>query len=97
MAKEAVAQQRQNHFILLILTDGYPSLNHHDDHQQPLRGPLFAAPSPDRWCVCVSTPRSIISDMRETTREIVRASTLPLSIGTCVVYCVVCVVCVALV
>ncbi len=29
--------------------------------------------------------RSIISDMRETTREIVRASTLPLSIGTGVV------------
>jgi hypothetical protein len=36
MAKEAVAQQRQNHFILLILTDGYPrlpSLNYHDDQR----------------------------------------------------------------
>ncbi len=37
MAKEAVAQQRQNHFILLILTDGYhprlPSLNHHNDQR----------------------------------------------------------------
>jgi hypothetical protein len=71
MAKSAVVAQRQNHYILLILTDGYVWCD-----ACAKRQPFTLTIHHVAYMV-----RSIISDMRETTREIVRASILPLSIG----------------